>query len=240
MQTVLTRILSAANSLDKALVSASPAARVTVVGMDLARGCLAPMLVMLMMRPPPCLRMWPIARRARRIAPKSLRSKSACQVSSVTDSNTPVAEVPALLTRISMRPKASIAPATTRAQSSARLTSACIGATLPPAATICAATASSNSRPRATMTTLAPSAANITAVALPIPWVPPVTMATFPFRFNCMIFPCCRACALWLIGCLRRALDYTARRSASKPCCISAIRSSTCSSPACTRKQGPV
>ncbi len=43
----------AAYSLDSALVIASPAARVTVVGIVRAAGCLAPMLVTLTIRPPP-------------------------------------------------------------------------------------------------------------------------------------------------------------------------------------------
>ena len=83
---------------------AKPAARVTVVGMDLALGCLAPMFVTLIMRPHLFLRISGMAKRDKRIAANSFKSKSACQVWSVTDSNSPVAEVPALLIRMSMRP----------------------------------------------------------------------------------------------------------------------------------------
>src|ERR1035437_9881319 len=191
MHTVFTRIWCGANSFDSALVNASPAARVTVVGIDLARGCLAPILVMLTMRPPPCRFMCGIARRASRIAAKSLSSKSACQMSSVTDSNSPVAEVPALLTRMSSRPNALTASATSFAQSSARLTSACTAATLPPAARISSATLSSNSRPRAAITTLAPSAASRNQGALPMPCEPPVTIATLSFSSKSIGFLRC-------------------------------------------------
>ncbi len=54
---VLTRMLSAAYSFDRALVSVRPAAREIEVGIDLAPGCLALEIVMLMMRLPPYLRM---------------------------------------------------------------------------------------------------------------------------------------------------------------------------------------
>jgi len=182
MQTVLTRILSGASSFDSALVKASPAARVTVVGIDFARGCLAPMLVRFTIRPPPWRFMCGIASRARRIAANSLSSKSACHIASVAAANSPVAEVPALLTRMSSRPKAASVSATTRSQSAALLTSACTGATRPPAARISAAVCSSRSRPRAAIATAAPSCASSTAVARPMPCVPPVTIATFPFR----------------------------------------------------------
>ncbi len=51
-QTVLTRILSGSKSLERALVKAIPAARLTEVGHEPAPGCLPPGWVMLMMRPP--------------------------------------------------------------------------------------------------------------------------------------------------------------------------------------------
>src|SRR5215831_755010 len=117
-------MLSFAYSFDSAFVSARPAARETVVGIERARGCFAPIVVIFTIRPPPCWRMCGITSRTSRIAAKSLRSRSCCHSASVTDSNSPVSDVPALFTRMSIRPKLRSAAATTFSQSVGFATSA--------------------------------------------------------------------------------------------------------------------
>ena len=59
----------------------------------------------------------------------------------------------------------------------------------PPAARISAPAASSTSRRRAQIATRAPSSASAVAAALPIPSLPPVTMATLPLSPKSMILP---------------------------------------------------
>src|SRR4029077_20562369 len=93
--------LSAAYSLASDLVRLSPAARVTEVGSDRGSGALPPTVGMLTMRPPPRFFMWGITRRDMRTAPMTLRSQSACHVSSSTFSKPAADEVPALLSRMS-------------------------------------------------------------------------------------------------------------------------------------------
>src|SRR5262249_14743106 len=66
--------------------------------------------------------------------------------------------------------------------SSARETSPCRPTTRRPPAPIDLTAASSASRPRATIATSAPDAANRVATANPIPLLPPVTMAVRPTR----------------------------------------------------------
>src|SRR5262249_19582139 len=105
MQTVVTRMLSLARSLDRALVMAIPAAREIEVGMDDAPGVRPPKLVTLMMRPPPTLRISGMTDRIKRIAPQTFRLKSDSQSASLTVSKDLAMDVPALLTRMSMRPK---------------------------------------------------------------------------------------------------------------------------------------
>jgi hypothetical protein len=104
-----TNTLCAAYSLANTLVSAIPAARVTVVGALWARGALAPVLSTLMMRPQRRSFICGNTSRAKRICANTLRSMSACQTASVISSNFPVCEVPALLTRMSILPSAAMA-----------------------------------------------------------------------------------------------------------------------------------
>src|SRR5262249_14988283 len=84
MQTVFTRMLSAAYSLASDLVRLRPAARVTVVGSERAGGVLPPTVVMFTMRPPPRFFMWGMTRRDMRTAPMTLSSQSDLQASSGT------------------------------------------------------------------------------------------------------------------------------------------------------------
>src|SRR5512139_688804 len=89
--------------------------------------------------------------------------------------------IPALLTRMSTRPRASrirFTPASTWAGS---LTSSISTIPLPPAASIAARVSRAPaSLPTSLTTTVAPSAENASAIARPIPRAEPVTSATFP------------------------------------------------------------
>ncbi len=77
----------------------------TAVEAEPAFGALAPMFNTLMIRPHRRSTICGQTRRARRIAANSFRSRSACHTASVMVGNAPAYEVPALLTRMSSRPK---------------------------------------------------------------------------------------------------------------------------------------
>ena len=189
MQTVLTRMLSGARSLDSPLVMAMPVARDIEVGMEDGPGVRPPRLVTLMMRPPPTLRISGMARRISRTAPQTFRSKSYSQSESLTSSKGLAIEMPALFTRISSRPKFSRAVLTTSSALAGSDTSAAKGNTTPSVAVrmSCAASSSTSGR-RATITTRAPSSAIRCAAALPMPSLPPVIMATLSVK-PISIFP---------------------------------------------------
>ena len=87
---------------------------------------------------------------------------------------------PALLTRMSTRPRSArtaLAPALMESSTERSRTN---GLAWPPAAVISAATASSLSSERAARAMVAPCAARASAQARPIPWDAPVTSATLP------------------------------------------------------------
>ena len=84
---------------------------------------------------------------------------------------------PALLKRASSRPWRSKVKRITRSQSASLVASAC---TKIAAAPIRLATASPSGLRRPVNTTLAPSATKSSAVLVPMPLVPPVTIATLP------------------------------------------------------------
>ena len=91
-----------------------------------------------------------------------------------------LAAVPALLTRTSIVPNASMAAATSVRRCSSEVTS-------PGTARIpldCRATSESSAWRRAVMTTRAPAAASTGAHRAPRPDDAPVTMTTFPSRLN--------------------------------------------------------
>ncbi|MNC88654.1 hypothetical protein D3C83_44930 [compost metagenome] len=104
------------------------------------------------------------------------------QVLSSISRNFPRADVPALLTRMSMRPYRSITAFMKRSMSAALLMSAETVSTSAPIFLISAAVLSSFSWPRAQIATFAPSCASFNAVARPIPSVAPVITATLPFN----------------------------------------------------------
>ena len=88
--------------------------------------------------------------------------------------------MPALLMRMSRRPNFSAAPLTKARHAASVPTSACVKATLAPAASSSAATRWPRSPSRSQNATLAPSATKRLTVASPIPDAPPVTAATLP------------------------------------------------------------
>src|SRR3990172_689426 len=106
-----------------------------------------------------------------------------CQSSSV-QSAARVRErmIPALFTRTSSWPKVSIAARIRRWMSAPCVTSAGTASARPPAESISLATASIGPGRRPLATTLAPSRANMRAMARPRPVPPPVTIATLFFN----------------------------------------------------------
>src|SRR5213594_3324121 len=92
--------------------------------------------------------------------------------------------MPALLTRMSRRPKLATVVSMRRSTSVASLTSATTARLLPPAATIAEAVVCVVSRLRPFTVTAAPAPAKPSAIARPRPRLLPVTMATFPFSEN--------------------------------------------------------
>src|SRR5579864_4119201 len=97
---------------------------------------------------------------------------------------------PALLTRMSIWPKACCARSTSSLQPASVLTSATTASTVLPAARSSAAVSSSVAWVRPFSTTRAPSAASALAAALPKPRLEPVTIATLPFNPRSMLVLC--------------------------------------------------
>src|SRR5499425_2354656 len=100
-------------------------------------------------------------------------------------------EWPALLIRMSTRPRVSIAHSTRARPCSGRETSLSRTTALPRALAISVATTSSGARRRPDSTTCAPSAASMCAVERPMPVPAPVTMAICPPSFAIrLLSPC--------------------------------------------------
>ena len=107
--------------------------------------------------------------------------KWASQSSTVNSVEEPYGNEAALFTRMSTPPNCFTVSATIRFTSSVEVMSAEMATTLPPVASaISFAACSRRSRRRATITTLTPCPARAVAQALPIPTLPPVTMAVLP------------------------------------------------------------
>ncbi len=87
---------------------------------------------------------------------------------------------PALLTRMSMRPKASLTVSTILPISSNLPRCDCTTSASPPNDAISAAVSSRSFTLRLVSATFAPALAKPTAIALPMPRLAPVTMAFFP------------------------------------------------------------
>ena len=142
--------------------------------------------LMLMIRPQPCRFRSGIAARAQRSAPTYFTLKSWSRSSSTTDSMGPVAPAlppggEPLLTRMCSPPNRSAASATMRSTSALLVTSAASATILRlVSASISRAALSRSLFVRATMATSAPSRASSSAMALPMPLLPPVTIARLP------------------------------------------------------------
>src|SRR5271156_1855051 len=97
--------------------------------------------------------------------------------------------MPALLTRISGVPKASRVFCTIRATEVGSVTSVGTKTACAPLATSSADIAAPVSGLSSATTTRAPSAAKQRAVAAPMPWPAPVTIAILPFRRSTILSP---------------------------------------------------
>src|SRR6266849_6917113 len=91
--------------------------------------------------------------------------------------------IPALFTRMLMRPHSASAQSITRATSSGRRTSATRAIPRRPLWRTAAAVASTSARVRENVSTSAPSCASPSAIVRPIPRPPPVTTAVLPSSF---------------------------------------------------------
>src|SRR6266446_5662208 len=142
--------------------------------------------LMLMMRPQPAVFMNGMTAREQRSAPTYLTLKSSIKSSSTTLSIGPVAVVAPpvwdpLLTRMCSPPSCSAASATTRSTCSLLVTAAASGRMRRfVAAASSRAVTSRSPLVRATIATSTPSRANSRAIALPMPRLPPVTIACLP------------------------------------------------------------
>ena len=160
-----------------------PAARLTVVGKDLAAGALPPTIVALTIAPPPRSRMIGITLRHARTAAITLRLISACHSASSISSSPAAADLPALLTKMSTPLNRSMVTLMSSSMSEAIETSARTPSTSAPVCSAMSLAASCRcSSLRAQITTLAPSPARRSAVARPRPSLPPVIIAIFPFN----------------------------------------------------------
>src|SRR5947208_11349033 len=125
----------------------------------------------------------------------NLSCRPCCQASSLRVSSTPPGAEPALLTKMSMRPKCFCAPSTKALASASFVRSAAMASTLRPLALrISSAVFSSGSLRRAQIATSQPSRASAAAMPLPMPSLPPVMHA--------ILLLSCRSMALlpdWLV-----------------------------------------
>ena len=90
--------------------------------------------------------------------------------------------MPALLTRMSMRPYLVMVSATPFSTSASSVTFMATAKASPPLALISAAVLAAASRLRSAITGMPPSAARRSAISLPMPLAAPVTMATLPVK----------------------------------------------------------
>src|SRR5712672_1312562 len=150
--------------------------------------------LMLMMRPQPAVFMKGMTAREQRSAPTYFTLKSCSKSSSMTVSIGPVAVVEPpgadpLLTRMCRPPSCCAASATMRSTCALLVTSAARGTMRRfVSAANSRAVASRSALLRATIATSAPSRANSRAMALPMPRLPPVTIACLSCNPRSMAF----------------------------------------------------
>src|SRR5215831_18358454 len=126
--------------------------------------------------------------RAMRMYPSSLRLHPRSHSSSGVVRKSPPLIAPALLTRMSRRPRRAAASAATRVTAGGSPRSAAMTSTaFPVAVSIPLAASRSALASREQIATRAPSAASPCATARPIPLLPPVTSAVLPFSPSSMV-----------------------------------------------------
>ena len=112
--------------------------------------------------------------------PFRLTSSTAFQSSSFMRSSRPSRVMPALFTRMSMRPSSVSNRSAIAATSAHSATFALMTSARRPCDNTARAVSSARVTSRSTTATSAPSRAKASAMARPIPWAAPVTIATFP------------------------------------------------------------
>src|SRR6476646_6398637 len=146
---------------------------------------------MLMITPLFCSRMIGMTCLAARMQLLRLIATQRSNASSVilsSSASPPASDTPTLLCRMSMRPQRACVSATIASRSALLVTSALKATAVPWLAPIRSTVSCADLRSRSTQTTLAPSRANVRAVARPLPtpspglWPAPTTMATLSCR----------------------------------------------------------
>ena len=131
-------------------------------------------------------------------APRTLMSMTDSNCSSLCSANGCIPPgMPALLNAQSRRPWRSVASATSATTSSRRVTSVASHAASPPASETSLAVSASASSARSPSTTFAPSRANVSAEARPIPPAAPVITATLPSSKGVKELSSCAATYQW-------------------------------------------
>src|SRR5580658_1494571 len=132
-----------------------------------------------MMLPLRCRYICRSAARVVRKAPSRWMASSRFQSANGSSSSGATIWIPALLTRTSIRPKAETAAAMPDSTSDSLVTSIATAMMRWPDPSSCSAVACAAVAFRSAITTLAPAAANVRAISLPMPLAAPVTTATF-------------------------------------------------------------
>ncbi len=114
------------------------------------------------------------------ITARRFTASIASQSSGFVPTTGPNDAVPAAVTSTSRRPKSATVCSTSATTAASCVTSVGTASARPPAALIAAATSAICWRVRAASTTAAPSRANASAIARPMPRPAPVTIATWP------------------------------------------------------------
>ena len=137
--------------------------------------------ILMILPPPPCFTIWRAAAWEQRNGPVKSTAIIFCQRSRGNSRNGRLNSMPALLTRMSIRPKVDTAWSIRFWTCTGSDTSAWTATLRPPAAVIfCSVSSAVPGLPTKSTTTAAPSFANFTERACPMPLAAPVTMATLP------------------------------------------------------------
>src|SRR3954447_22172425 len=131
----------------------------------------------LMIEPPPCTTISGMTCFMVRNALFRLTAMTRSHLSSGSSTTPPTSAMPTLLSRISIRPKSATQARTIASTSSFLVTSARNGSARPPSPEMMLAVSSAAERLTSTQNTFAPSRAQATAVALPLPHPGPIDPA---------------------------------------------------------------